>query len=348
MDKRQFRLHNGATFGKQKGERVTDSNGGRQASRPGTPTKRQSLTSNRSLSGMQSSRTPEYLVVGHICGDIHPSGKVVLGGTALYSALTAARLGWRTAVLTRGVFGREVEGYEIPSLEEYAEELSIIVQDSDTTTMFVNEYSGGRRTQKLPHWAGPIDLRGLPPHWRNARIIHLGPIAQEIDTKQTGALTPYFLGATPQGWMRDWPKPNGGKITHNHLRLPKELVSRLDSVIVSQEEIALCRDTVEAVGANRLGVITMGQDGARVIYGGQRTSIPAFKVDVADHTGAGDTFAAAFFIGATDRSISAVKAATFASATSGMSLREVGMHSIPTRNEVDVFMRTAEELPLRS
>ena len=87
----------------------------------------------------------------------------------------------------------------------------------------------------------------------------------------------------------------------NHLRLPKELVSRLDSIIVSQEEIALCRDTVEAVGANRLGVITMGQDGAKVIYGGQRANIPAFKVDVADHTGAGDTFAAAFFIGATDR-----------------------------------------------
>jgi sugar/nucleoside kinase (ribokinase family) len=306
------------------------------------------LTGNRSLAGMQTSRTPEYLVIGHICGDIQADGKVVLGGTALYSALTAARLGWRTAVLTRGVYGREVAGYEVPSLEEFADELSIIVQDADTTTMFVNEYTGGRRTQKLPQWAGQIDLRGLPPHWRNARIIHLGPIAQEIDTKQTGSLTPFFLGATPQGWMRDWPKPNGGKVTQNHLRLPKELVSRLDCIIVSQEEIALCRDTVEAVGANRLGVITMGQDGAKVIYGGQRANIPAFKVDVADHTGAGDTFAAAFFIGATDRSVSAPRAARFASATSGMSLREVGMHSIPSREEVDAFMRTAEELPFRS
>jgi hypothetical protein len=31
-----------------------------------------------------------------------------------------------------------------------------------------------------------------------------------------------------------------------------------------------------------------------------------------------------------------------------MSLREVGMHSIPNRAEVDAFMRTAEELPFRS
>jgi sugar/nucleoside kinase (ribokinase family) len=327
---------------------VASSNDGRQSTRSGQAPLRQPLAGSRSMAGMQSSRTPEYLVIGHICGDIQADGKVVLGGTALYSAITAARLGWRTAVLTRGVFGREVAGYEIPSLEEYADEISIIVQDAETTTMFVNEYTGGRRTQKLPQWAGPIDLRGLPPHWRNARIIHLGPIAQEIDTKQTGALTPFFLGATPQGWMRDWPKPAGGKVTHNHLRLSKELVSRLDCIIVSQEEIALCRDTVEAVGVNRLGVITMGQDGAKVIYGGHRANIPAFKVDVADHTGAGDTFAAAFFIGATDRAISAPKAARFASATSGMSLREVGMHSIPSRTEVDTFMRTAEELPIKS
>jgi sugar/nucleoside kinase (ribokinase family) len=59
---------------------------------------------------MQTSRTPEYLVIGHICGDIQADGTVVPGGTALYSALTAARLGWRTAVLTRGVYGREVIG----------------------------------------------------------------------------------------------------------------------------------------------------------------------------------------------------------------------------------------------
>lgn len=327
---------------------MANPNDSKQSSGSGPAAKRQNLTGTRSLAGMQTSRTPEYLVIGHICGDIQADGTVVLGGTALYSAITAARLGWRTAVLTRGIYGREVAGYQMPSLEDFAGEISIIVQDADTTTMFVNEYSAGRRTQKLTQWAGPIDLRGLPPHWRNARIIHLGPIAQEIDTKQTGALTPFFLGATPQGWMRDWPKPNGGKITHNHLRLSKELVSRLDCIIVSQEEIALCRDTVEAVGANRLGVITMGQDGAKVIYGGQRANIPAFKVDVADHTGAGDTFAAAFFIGATDRAVSAPRAARFASAASGMSLREVGMHSIPDRAQVEAFMRTAEELPIRS
>ncbi|WP_410962722.1 hypothetical protein, partial [Salmonella sp. SAL4446] len=40
----------------------------------------------RPLAGLQTSRTPEYLVIGHICADLLPDGKVVLGGTALYSA----------------------------------------------------------------------------------------------------------------------------------------------------------------------------------------------------------------------------------------------------------------------
>lgn len=320
---------------------------GGKGKKPAKASARQPLSESRSMGGLQSSRTPEYLVIGHICADLHPEGKVVLGGTALYSALTAARLGFRTAVLTRGVYGREVHGHMVPSLEQFADELSIIVQEADSTTMFVNTYKGGRRTQLLPHWAEPIDLRGLPPHWRNAKIIHLGPIAQEIDPRQTGGLTPGFLGATPQGWMRNWPKPEGGRVTTSHLRLPASLVGSLDGIIVSDEEIADCRDTVEAVGSRRLGAITMGDNGSRVIFGGKSDHVAAYKVDVADATGAGDTYAAAFFIKAIDRSLSAVKAAQFASAVSALSLTGIGVEGIPTAAAVDDFLKNAEEYPIR-
>jgi sugar/nucleoside kinase (ribokinase family) len=305
------------------------------------------LSKRRPLAGLQTSRTPEYLVIGHICADLLPDGKVVLGGTALYSALAAARLGWRVGVLTRGAYGKKVAGHDIPSLEPYADELSIIVQDADKPTMFINEYSAGRRVQTLPHWAGPIDLRGLPPHWRNAKVIHLGPIAQEIDPKQTGALTPYFLGVTPQGWMRDWPHESGGKVKLNHLRLPGELLGRLDGVVVSDEEISLARDTVERVGSRRLGVITKGEYGARVFYGGEHADLPGYKIQAVDLTGAGDVFAAAFFIRATDRSASAITATRYANAVAALSLRGIGPSGVPTTKEVDEFLKTAEEFPGR-
>src|SRR5215217_5491036 len=296
---------------------------------------------------MQTTRTPEYLVIGHICADLLPDGTAVLGGTALYSALTAARLGWRVGVLTRGAYGKTSDGIAIPSLEPYADELNIVVQDAETPTMFVNEYLAGRRTQHMPKWAGPIDLRGLPPHWRNARIIHLGPIAQEIDPKQTSGLTPSFLGATPQGWMRDWPRATGGRVKLHHLRLPGELASRLDAIVVSDEEISLARDTVEQVGARRLGVITKGEDGARILYGGDHADLPGYKINTVDLTGAGDVFAASFFIRATVRSASAITAGRFANAVAALSLRGIGSSLVPAQREVEEFLATAQERPIR-
>ena len=116
--------------------------------------KRQSLSPSRPLKGMQSERAPDYLVVGQIVCDIQPDGSGVLGGTALYSALTAARLGARVGVLTRGRYGERIDGIDVPSLEPFSDQLTIITQGADTPTFFVNEYLGSRRTQTIRKWAG--------------------------------------------------------------------------------------------------------------------------------------------------------------------------------------------------
>ena len=313
--------------------------------KPATP--RQPLEAGQTFDRMRAERTPQYLVIGHIVADLQPDGQVVLGGTALYSALTAAKLGWRTAVLTRGVFGTTVGGVAMPSLEPYGDLISIICQEAEVPTTFVNEYRADRRVQTITHWAGEIDLRGLPPHWRNARIIHLGPIAQEIDQRQTGGLTPNFLGATPQGWMRDWPRETGGRVRHMQLRLASSLLGRLDGVVVSVEEISQSREVVERVGGHRLGAITQGEGGARIIYGGERADLPGFSVPTVDLTGAGDVFATAFFIRATDRSASAVTAGRFANAVAALSLRAVGADGIPTLEEVERLLESASDRPLR-
>ena len=42
---------------------------------------------------------PDYLVIGHITADVVPGGTTP-GGTALYAARTAARLGLRVAIVT--------------------------------------------------------------------------------------------------------------------------------------------------------------------------------------------------------------------------------------------------------
>lgn len=292
-------------------------------------------------SATQRMRTPDYLVIGHITADIQPDGTCVLGGTALYSAITAAHLGARVAVLTRGVFGREVAGLKVPSLEPIlTDRISIVVQEADVPTAFVNEYHGSHRVQMMPHWAGPIDLNGLPPHWRNAKLVHLGPVADEIDRRACTGLTTQFLGATPQGWLRQWPRDTGGRVTHVPLKLPGALIDRLDSVIVSDEEIAYTREVVNRVGDRRMSVMTRGPEGAQVIASGQKIDIPGYNVKVADLTGAGDVFAAAFFLKASDRTVSALKAGEYANAVAALSIREIGAHGIPNRRQIDELLTT--------
>jgi sugar/nucleoside kinase (ribokinase family) len=284
---------------------------------------------------MQSERAPDYLIIGQIVCDIQPDGSGVLGGTALYSGLTAARLGWRVGVLTRGRYGERIAGIDIPSLAPYSDELTIITQDAETPTFFVNEYQGGRRTQTIRNWAGVIDLRGLPPHWANAKVIHLGPVAREIDPHQALSLSPGFLGITPQGWMREWPMERGGRVQHIPLRLPPELLSRTDTIVVSDEEIAQARPVVEWVGERRIGVVTLGPNGCKLIYAGHRAELPGYPVKTVDLTGAGDVFAASFFTKAADPNVSPLTAGSYANLVAALSLRGIGPGSVPPITEIE-------------
>ncbi len=304
--------------------------------------KRQPLSESRSLSGMQTMRAPDYLVIGQIVCDIQPDGTGVLGGTALYSGLTAARLGARVGILTRGRYGETIDGIAVPSLEPYADQVTIITQEADSPTFFVNEYQGTRRTQHVRRWAGQIDLRGLPPHWANARIIHLGPVAREIDTHQALSLSPEFLGMTPQGWMREWPMERGGRVRHVQLRLPPDLLARTDAVVVSDEEIAQARAAVVSVGRQRIGVVTLGPNGCQITYGGNKADLPGYPVKTVDLTGAGDVFAAAFFLRAADRRVSPVAAGRFANLVAALSLRGIGPDAIPPMAEIEERYREWE------
>jgi len=303
-------------------------------------------------SPLQTSRTPDYLIIGHITADLMDSGEVVLGGTALYSAIPAARLGANVAILTRGAFGREIAGMKVPGLEEFAGNIQIIVQDADVPTTFVNEYQATRRVQTIKHWAGPIDLRGLPPHWRNARVVHLGPVADEIDRRNVAGMTTGFLGVTPQGWMRDWPRTRGGRVRDIPLRLPPELIGRIDCAIVSDEEIFQAREVIERVAERRLSVVTRGPAGARIYYSHkddegtrqpgarqfQTLDIPGIDVKVESLTGAGDVFAAAFFLKAADKTVSAKEAGRFANVIAALSLREMGVGTVPSLAEVEEYL----------
>lgn len=289
---------------------------------------------------MTAQQIPEYLAIGHVTVDLPPDGEPVLGGTALYAALTAARFGLRAAVLTRGSYtrhGDDVTG----ALRHVAREVEFIVQAADEPTTFTNTVVAGRRRQTIHSWAGPIDLSGLPPAWRSAPIIHLAPVAQEIDARQAGRLSPGYFGATPQGWMRQWQPPHG-TVTLTPLRLPTEVASRLDALVVNAEEHTLARDDLDVVGRRGLVAITRGAAGAQVIDRGRAFDVPAFPVPVVDDVGAGDVFAAVLFILRADREATSV-AARAAAAAAALEVQGRGPEAVPTREAVEDFLAAVAE-----
>lgn len=281
---------------------------------------------------MSSASTPEYLAIGHFAVDRTLDGPM-LGGTVLYGALTAARLGARAAVLTSGNLDKLDRNLR-SQLDQIAEEVEIVVQSSDENTSFTNTERAGRRVQEIHSWAGDLDLSGVPPAWRSADVIHLAPVAQEIDVRSTGRLSGRFLGCTPQGWMRQWDTQRFGLVRPVPLRLPTDLLSRIDGLVVSSEEYAKARDAVEAVGRRALAVITRGARGAVLMDRGASSDMAPFTSKIVDSTGAGDVFAAALFV-MRGRREGIGRSARYAAAAAGLSLQGRGLSAIPSVEDIE-------------
>src|SRR6266498_4687448 len=136
----------------------------------------------------------DYLVIGHVAHDLTPDGPR-LGGTATYSALTARALGLRVGVVTAS--GPETS---LTPLND----IPVVSLKSPNSTTFENIYTPHGRIQYLRAQAMRIDLSRVPETWRGASIIHLGPIANEMDASLPDDFSPALLGFTPQGWLRQW------------------------------------------------------------------------------------------------------------------------------------------------
>lgn len=284
---------------------------------------------------MTSTRVPDYVAIGHVTIDRTPRGDV-LGGTVLYAALTAARFGLRAAVLTRANLGG-LNQAQRAELDMIATEVEIVTQTSASTTIFTNRDVAGRRSQTIHAWGGEIDLSGLPPLWRSAPTIHLAPVAQEIEPRQVARLSPWLLVCTPQGWMRQWSQEHFGVVRHRALRLPAELVARVDALVISSEESVNAREIIDAVGKRGLAAITNGQQGAVLIDRGRTIDIEPFRVRAVEPTGAGDVFAGALFA-ARSAGESVVASARYAAAAAALKVGGFGVGATPNRAAVQALV----------
>jgi sugar/nucleoside kinase (ribokinase family) len=268
----------------------------------------------------------DYLVIGHVAQDLTPSGPR-LGGTAAYSALTARALGMRVGVVTAS--GAETD---LGVLQD----ILVVSAPSTHSTTFENIYSKDGRRQTVNYRAKRLSFEDVPEIWQKAPIIHLGPIAGEMDSVLPDSFTPSLLGLTPQGWMRAWDE--SGRVVQADWESPEQALGRAGAVVLSIEDVARMEEQIEFMAAHtRILVVTEGAAGARLYWHGDQRRFRAPAMQEIDATGAGDIFAAAFFI----RLLATRdpwEAARFATYLSAHSVTRSGLKGIPTAEEIQTCM----------
>jgi sugar/nucleoside kinase (ribokinase family) len=268
----------------------------------------------------------DYLVIGHVAHDLSPYGPL-LGGTAAYSTLTARALGLRVGVVTAS--GPET------SLDALSDAL-VISASSPQSTTFENIYSENGRRQILHHRAVSLSFDSVPEVWRRTPIIHLGPVAQEVDSVLPDSFSPSLLGLTPQGWMRAWDE--SGQVRRVDWESAEQALGQAGAVVVSIEDVGGDEERIEFMAAHtRVLAVTEAAAGARLYWHGDQRRFRAPEMSEIDATGAGDIFAAAFFV----RLLTTQdpwEAARFATQLSACSVTRKGLEGIPTSEEIQACM----------
>jgi sugar/nucleoside kinase (ribokinase family) len=264
----------------------------------------------------------DYLVIGHAAHDLTPSG-ARLGGTVAFSALTARALGLRVGIVTS--VGSETS---LAALDG----IPTITIPSEYSATFENIYHPEGRTQILHHRAAPINFVHVPEVWRHAGIIHIGPIAGEVDPILPKGFSPDLLGLTAQGWMRGWDE--SGRV-HPVQWEDVSALNAAGAVVISLEDVGGDMEQVERIAQHtRILAVTEGAAGCVLYWNGDRRRLRAPQFTEMDATGAGDIFAAAFFIRLyTTRD--PWEAARFATLIASHSVTRVGLDGIPTRQEIE-------------
>lgn len=296
----------------------------------------------------------DYTTVGHVTVDAFDDGSRQLGGTAFYSALQAARLGRRALIVTQGS-AEEIEELLAP----YRGELEVAVTPAAQTTTLQTSGMGISRRQRVLAWAGPMGQELQV----DTSILHLAPVARETPGRWRGAAS--FVGLTPQGLVRQWsdargeislPAPieeagaRGARGVARAIRAPEalDLAARCDAIVVNEQERASCAELIATSRrAGAVVAITAGPGPNTILLpegGVLEPAVPALE-DPCDDLGAGDVFAAAFFVALADGR-HPEQAASLANAAAAVRMQGTGPDAIGGLAAIEARMR-GEQRPGR-
>ncbi len=274
-----------------------------------------------------STGRPDFVAIGHVTFDVRrlsggESDRPEPGGAAAYSARTAVAMG-----LSAGIVTSSAPGYP---LDELLPSADVVNARSAATTTFEYSLHDGMRTQWLKSRAADLRREDVPESWSGARIVLLGPVANELPVEAAGWFSDdSFVCAVPQGWQRS--RDETGKVVVSPA-VPGGLADRIEAVVISEADVPSIY-VQEWTEAFPIVAVTRGRLGTRVYADGRVRDVPPVAASEVDATGAGDVWAAAFAIRLVETG-EVTSAASFASAAAAISIERRGMLGVPSRDEV--------------
>ncbi len=274
---------------------------------------------------------PLFLSIGHVARDEFPDGAHRLGGTALYAAATAARLGVETALVTRaGPNERDELSRTCAALG-----IDLRILDASVTTTFAFRWDGaGNRILTLRARAKGIALSDIPHDLRSADALVFGSIARELSRELLAGETARVSVLAAQGLLRSWDAD--GTVRPAAWTDALVAIAGLSCVVLSEDDAA--GDVRMVAGWSTVApvVLTLAERGCRIYEGGHPTGeLRAYPpVRIVDTTGAGDTFAAGLAL-ALGEGRPLPEACRFANAVASFGLEGEGIAALADRRAVE-------------
>jgi len=229
---------------------------------------------------------PDFVAIGHVTLDRFGDATRP-GGSALYAAVTAHRLGLSVGLLTS-------HGDDFP-LEVIPPKIEVVSVPAEETTLFEHRQESSGRVSHVRAVASPLTATDVPEDWRDASLTLLAPVVDEVDPMIATLFTDGAVGAAAQGWVRHV-KPDG-LVVPRPWPSPERLLQSVQALFLSREDIrGQEASVVEWFQRMPVGVLTADRVGALLFVNGERYEVQPRQAREVDPTGAGDVFAATFLI----------------------------------------------------
>ena len=267
---------------------------------------------------------PEFIAIGHVTLDRF-GDEVRPGGSALYAAITADRLGLRAGILTS-------HADDFP-LDLVPPRIEVVSVPAPATTVFEHERVGDDRAQRVTSVAGALSEADVPDDWRDADLVLLAPVVNEVDPRLAGVFGDAAVAAGAQGWLRG--VGSDGVVGSVRWDAAKQTLRTLQALFLSTADVlGQASAMTEWVQRVPIAVVTAGRRGALLYVNGDRYEVRPRRAMEADPTGAGDVFAATF-LARYRRNADPWEAAEAAT----LSVQGLGWSAIPDAAELEAALR---------